>query len=71
MSDPLVCHGQPVVRGLRYPVEMILELLASGISHEGILADSADLDSDDRIEVVRDRDFEVSHLVRQEPMRLL
>jgi uncharacterized protein (DUF433 family) len=27
--DPEICHGKPVVRGLRYPVEMILELLQS------------------------------------------
>ncbi|MGL4299577.1 MAG: DUF433 domain-containing protein, partial [Candidatus Neomicrothrix subdominans] len=29
-TDPDVCHGQPTVRGMRYPVEMLLELLASG-----------------------------------------
>ena len=29
-SDPAVCHGQPTVRGLRYPVENLLELLSSG-----------------------------------------
>ncbi len=27
-SDPSICHGKPVLRGLRYPVENILELLA-------------------------------------------
>jgi len=26
VSNPAVCHGQPAVQGLRYPVEMILEL---------------------------------------------
>ena len=45
--DPSICHGQPVVRGLRYPVENILELLASGMSHEEILADYTDLEQDD------------------------
>jgi uncharacterized protein (DUF433 family) len=29
-TDPDICHGQPTVRGLRYPVAMLLELLASG-----------------------------------------
>lgn len=23
--DPEVCHGKPVIRGLRYPVESMLE----------------------------------------------
>lgn len=47
MSDPNICHGQPVIRGLRYPVEMILELLASGMSNDEILADYSDLEHDD------------------------
>jgi uncharacterized protein (DUF433 family) len=46
-SDPLICHGQPVVRGLRYPVEMLLELLSSGMSIEEVLDDYPDLERDD------------------------
>jgi uncharacterized protein (DUF433 family) len=45
--DPAVCHGKPCVRGLRYPVEMLLELLSSGMTTEDILADYADLEPDD------------------------
>ena len=45
--DPLVCHGKPVIRGLRYPVEMILELLSSGMGIEEILADYDDLERED------------------------
>ena len=45
--DPNVCHGKPIIRGLRYPVEMILELLAAGMSHEEILADYEDLEPED------------------------
>jgi hypothetical protein len=26
--DPEICHGKPTIRGLRYPVSMILELLS-------------------------------------------
>jgi hypothetical protein len=26
--NPEICHGKPVIRGLRYPVESILEYLA-------------------------------------------
>ncbi len=35
------------MRGLRYPVEFLLELLSSGISTEQILADYSDLEADD------------------------
>ncbi len=46
-SDPEICHGQPTIRGLRYPVEMLLELLASGMSTDEILNDYDDLERDD------------------------
>lgn len=46
-SDPNICHGQPTVRGLRYPVEMLLNLLAPGMTTEEILADYPDLEADD------------------------
>lgn len=46
-SDPAICHGQPVVRGLRYPVENLLELLASGMSIDEIVEDYPDLERDD------------------------
>ncbi len=46
-SDPDICHGKPVVRGLRYPVEMLLELMAAGMSIDEILEDYPDLERDD------------------------
>ncbi|MBU2445086.1 MAG: DUF433 domain-containing protein [Bacteroidetes bacterium] len=45
--DQEICHGKPVIRNLRYPVEMILELLSSGMTTEQILADYEDLERDD------------------------
>jgi uncharacterized protein (DUF433 family) len=42
--DPNICHGKPCIRGLRYPVETVLELLASGMSHDEILEDYEDLE---------------------------
>jgi uncharacterized protein (DUF433 family) len=45
--NPSVCHGKPVVRGLRYPVENVLQWLASGMSTEEILTDYEDLTRDD------------------------
>jgi len=50
--DPAICHGKPCVRGLRYPVENILELLASGMTTEEILADYEDLERDDILAVL-------------------
>ncbi len=45
--DPAICHGKPCLRGLRYPVELILELLSAGMSNEEILADYEDLERED------------------------
>ena len=45
--DPAICHGKPCVRGLRYPVEFLLELLSSSMTSAQILADYTDLEADD------------------------
>jgi uncharacterized protein (DUF433 family) len=45
--DQSICHGKPCIRGLRYPVEMLLELLSSGMTPDEILADYEDLERDD------------------------
>lgn len=45
--DAQICHGKPCIRGLRYPVSQILELLASGMTAEEILEDYPDLEAED------------------------
>jgi uncharacterized protein (DUF433 family) len=45
--DPNICHGKPVIRGLRYPVESMLELLSSGMTIEELLIDYPDLVKED------------------------
>lgn len=45
--DPAICHGKPCIRGLRYPVEFVLELLSGGMTTDQILADYPDLEPDD------------------------
>jgi uncharacterized protein (DUF433 family) len=50
--DPTICHGKPVIRGLRYPVENMLELLSSGMSIDDILADYEDLEREDLLAVL-------------------
>lgn len=45
--DPQICHGKPCIRGLRYPVEVLLELLSAGMSTQDILEDYEDLEEED------------------------
>ncbi len=45
--DSAICHGKPCIRGLRYPVEMVLELLSSNMTESKILADYPDLEHED------------------------
>ena len=50
--DPQICHGKPVIRGLRYPVETILELMSAGMTIDEILADYEDLEREDLLAVL-------------------
>ena len=50
--DPTICHGKPVICGMRYPVENMLELLSSGMSIAEILADYEDLEREDMLVVL-------------------
>ena len=45
--DSNICYGKPCIRGLRYPVENIMEWLSAGMSVEEILADYEDLERED------------------------
>ena len=45
--DPDICHGKPCIRGLRYPVEAMLEYLAGGDTIDDLLADFPDLERED------------------------
>ena len=58
--DPKICHGKPCIRGLRYPVEVILELLSSGMSIDEIMQDYEDLERED---ILASLEF-ASHLVQ-------
>ena len=51
-TNPSICHGKPCIRGLRYPVDMILELLSAGMAEQEILADYDDLEQEDILAVV-------------------
>ncbi len=46
-ADPTLCHGQPTIRGMRYTVESILDLLSAGMTIDEVLADYPDLERED------------------------
>ena len=45
--DPEICHGKPCIRGMRYPVEAMLEYLAGGDSIDDVLREFPDLVRED------------------------
>lgn len=45
--NPEVCFGKPTVRNMRYPVEMLLDLMSAGMTAEEILEDYDDLEKED------------------------
>ena len=45
--NPNIAFGKPTIRGLRYSVEWLLELLSSGMSQQEILEDYEDLEAAD------------------------
>lgn len=47
--DPAICHGKPCIRGMRWPVEVVLDLLGAGMSITDILADHTELEREDII----------------------
>lgn len=50
--NPTICHDKPTIRGLRYPVETMLELFSSGMNMEEILDDYEDLERADLLAVL-------------------
>lgn len=45
--NPKVSFGKPTIRNMRYPVEIMLDLLAAGMTVEEILEDYPDLEKSD------------------------
>lgn len=45
--NPEVCRGKPCVRGMRWPVEIILDMLGSRMTEEEIIADHPELEMED------------------------
>jgi uncharacterized protein (DUF433 family) len=45
--NPDVCFGKPCIRGMRWPVAVILDLLGSGMSFAEVLEDHPELEKED------------------------
>lgn len=45
--NPGICHGKPCIRGMRWPVEVIIDMLGSGMTTEQILDDHKELERED------------------------
>ena len=45
--DPAICHGKPCIRGMRWPVEIIFDLLGSGMTVDDIISDHPELERED------------------------
>lgn len=45
--DPNICHGKPCIRGMRWPVAVILDMLDSEMTFDEILEDHPELERED------------------------
>lgn len=45
--NPEICHGKPCIRGMRWPVEVLLDMMLSEMSFEEILEDHPELEKAD------------------------
>jgi uncharacterized protein (DUF433 family) len=45
--DSEICHGKPCIRAMRWPVEVILDMLGSGMSTDEIIEDHPELEKED------------------------
>ena len=52
-ANPLVCNGQPCVRGLRITVELVLKYLAAGRTPEQVVAEFPELELEDIADCLR------------------
>ena len=45
--DPNICHGKPCIRGMRWPIEAILDMLMAGMTAEDIVSEHPELEQED------------------------
>ncbi len=45
--NPEICHGKPCIRNMRWPVEVVMDMLSSGMTINEILNDHPELKKED------------------------
>jgi len=45
--DSDICHGKPCIRHMRWPVEVIIDMLGSGMTIKQIIEDHPELEEED------------------------
>lgn len=45
--DTNICHGKACIRHMRWPVEVIIDMIAAGMSFGQIITDHPELEKDD------------------------
>ncbi len=45
--DSTICHGRPCIRNMRWPVEVVLDMLGAKMSIDEILQDHPELEKED------------------------
>lgn len=45
--DSEICHGKACIRHMRWPVEVVIDLIASGMTFHEIISDHPELENDD------------------------
>lgn len=45
--NPEICHGKLCIRNMRWPIEVIIDMLGSGMSSEEIIEDHPELEKED------------------------
>jgi len=47
--DTNICHEKACIRHMRWPVEVMIDLIASGMSFDEIIADHQELEKEDML----------------------
>lgn len=64
--NPQICHGKPCIRGMRWPVVVLLGLIEGGMTFEEIMEDHPEIELEDIYAALRFARLSVSGLVLNE-----
>lgn len=66
-TNESICNGKPCIRGMRWPVIVLLDLLGSGMRQDQILEDHPELEKEDVVAAVNYAILVMSHspLIKQ------